>query len=298
MLEQAIDFGRSFGKSLLWCEPGKYNVLGVEATFKKADKDDALFDWEPKNKLEKKILSIATSLGESRPFSIISSQPALLFARLLSKSLVNGWLTGHSFKMIISSNGSCYTENVSPEEENHAELAKVLGEKNNIAIEQPIEAAATLASSISDEKSTEITQTSQENREASADTSAEPQFTRIPLSSSRRNVLLLRNYFAFMTPSTAGMMFLTAKLVAGATLMNFASPLAYVTAPIAVINGCGAVMGMFAEFVNAYQSIKTKCGDFHEIQKLGKAPLAIATATLVSEFALGLFLAGKVANFI
>lgn len=83
----------------------------------------------------------------------------------------------------------------------------------------------------------------------------------------------------------------TCKLVAATALKD------YLTWPVSVVLGGGAVMWMSGELLYAYTSATYGTrGDFGQIASLGNTHLALASAALVGECALGVFAAIKLAS--
>jgi hypothetical protein len=88
----------------------------------------------------------------------------------------------------------------------------------------------------------------------------------------------------------ADIAFSTCKLVAATALKR------YLSWPVALVLGSGAVMWMFGELLYAYVSASKKDdGDFGCIARRGNTHLALASTALVSQCALGIFAAIKFA---
>lgn len=84
--------------------------------------------------------------------------------------------------------------------------------------------------------------------------------------------------------------FSTCKLIAATALKN------YLSWPIALALGSGAVIWISGELLYAYTSLLNKdAGDFGIIARSGNISLALASTTLVSQVALGVFAAIKFA---
>lgn len=84
--------------------------------------------------------------------------------------------------------------------------------------------------------------------------------------------------------------FSTCKLLAAIAFKNF------LTLPIAVTLGVGSVIWISGELLYAFTSaINKDSGDFHQISYMGKPYLALASAALISQAALSIFVAIKLA---
>lgn len=82
----------------------------------------------------------------------------------------------------------------------------------------------------------------------------------------------------------------TCKLVAATAFKS------YLPWPITLVLGSSAVISMSAEILFAYASAYRKdCGDFGQIAKYGNTHLTLAGTVLIAQYALGVFLAIKLA---
>src|ERR1700722_8034318 len=98
---------------------------------------------------------------------------------------------------------------------------------------------------------------------------------------------IVDSIISFSGPS-ANMVFSSCKLIGAVALRN------YITTPVAITLGTGAVVWMANELLSAYAGASSKNdGDFGIIAKNGATHLAIASAALVGQVALGVFAAAQ-----
>lgn len=302
--------GLKLVKSLLLGHTGQFNIFGVKVHLESFSGHRILpSSFEPKNQIEKRIISAIERVIGNRVFQLTSNVRVHTFVRLIVKAAASKHIQKAIHTIEIHPNGIGFVDDrvptkaepvptapaaITPKVVAGSDVGQETGRTENAKPADPVESKDRNAE-VSSQATLETAKTT-----ASGSEKIEQQKAVAPTTEEAKieSASIFKRFVYHMTPSTTGMAFATMRLIASAALKNLSPPLAYVTIPLAAVNAVGALAGIVSEYVGAYSHLRTKNNDFHDIRTMGKGALALASVVLVAETVGGIFLAAKVANYI